>query len=126
MSKEFTSADLKLLLSEKLSLLRQNSGETIEAAADSLDMAVSEYFRFLKGHRLPHLLTLLRINQKYGVNMDWWFSSLNELPGNPTVLKQHSFERQILCELKKVPPDLQKALLNMLKAFNKNLPTKWV
>jgi transcriptional regulator with XRE-family HTH domain len=124
--KELTNECLKKLLSKKLAFLRQKHKQTIEETALDLGMNFSEYYRLLKGDRLPHLLTLLKINHKYGLNMDWWFSSLNKLPGSPAALKQHSFERQVLRELKKVPPDLQKALLNMLKAFNKNLPVKWV
>ena len=80
MDKEITNEELKELISQKLALLRQNSRQTVEATAFDLGMDYSEYYRLLRGERLPHLRTLLRINKKYGISMDWWF---NKLEGKP-------------------------------------------
>ncbi|MDR1452897.1 MAG: helix-turn-helix domain-containing protein [Candidatus Margulisbacteria bacterium] len=121
MDKEFTNAELKRLLSKKLETLRRQSGQTIETTADSLDLAISEYFRFLKGQRLPHLLTLLRLSKKYGVTLDWWFGGLNDLPGTRQGFRQKSFELQGLSLLKKVEPRLHRAVLAALKAFVQNI-----
>ncbi|MDR1998313.1 MAG: helix-turn-helix domain-containing protein [Candidatus Margulisbacteria bacterium] len=121
MDKKTVNASLKKIFSRKLSMLRQNSGQTIEAAADSLDMAVGEYFRFLKGQRLPQLATLLRINQKYAVSLDWWFNELEDLPRTKGRLKQRIFELQALSTLKKFKPEVQPAMLAMLKTLAKKL-----
>ncbi|MDR2429096.1 MAG: helix-turn-helix domain-containing protein [Candidatus Margulisbacteria bacterium] len=108
-------------MSKKLETLRQHSGQTIEASADSLDMAVSEYFRFLKGQRLPHLLTLLRLSKKYGVTLDWWFSELDIPPGDKAAFRQKTFELRTLSLLKKFPLPAQNAALDVLAALAKNL-----
>jgi transcriptional regulator with XRE-family HTH domain len=108
-----TNEVLKKLISEKLDFLRKNSGETNEAAADSLDIDLSEFYRILKGHRLPHLSTLLRINQKYGVSMDWWFSELDGTAQTP--VRQKAFELQISSLVKKLDAKTQAAVLAMLK-----------
>ncbi|MDR1324151.1 MAG: helix-turn-helix domain-containing protein [Candidatus Margulisbacteria bacterium] len=121
MDKGLTNTELKKFLSKKLEGLRKHSGQTIEATADSLDMAVSEYFRFLKGQRLPHLLTLLRLSKKYGVTLDWWFNELDALPGNKVAFRQKTFELRVLSLLKKFPPPAQNAALDVLAALAKNL-----
>jgi transcriptional regulator with XRE-family HTH domain len=124
MDKELTNAELKKLLSKKLETLRKHSGQTIEATADSLDMAVSEYFRFLKGQRLPHLLTLLRLSKKYGVTLDWWFNELDALPaGNKAAFRRKTFELRTLSLLKKFSPATQNAALDVLAALAKNFST---
>jgi transcriptional regulator with XRE-family HTH domain len=108
-------------------MLRKESGQTMEAAAESLDLDKSEYFRFLKGQRLPHLLTLLRLSKKYGVTLDWWFSELDALPANKAAFRQKTFELRALSLLKKFPPPAQNTALAVLAAlaknsFNTNLP----
>ncbi|MDR1324148.1 MAG: helix-turn-helix domain-containing protein [Candidatus Margulisbacteria bacterium] len=121
MDNKISDSDLKKLFSEKLVMLRKESGQTMEATADGLDLDKSEYFRFLKGQRLPHLLTLLRLSKKYGVTLDWWFNSLNDPPGTRQTFKQRSFELQGLSLLKKVEPPLHRAVLAALKAFVQNV-----
>ncbi|MDR1997637.1 MAG: helix-turn-helix domain-containing protein [Candidatus Margulisbacteria bacterium] len=121
MDKEITNEDLKKLLSKKLELLRKDSGQTLEATADSLDMDLSEYFRLLKGQRLPHLRNLLRLNKKYGVSLDWWFNELEEIPANPEQTRNKNTAAQIASLLQKLEPGLQEAVLAMLKTFVKKL-----
>ncbi|GBR73740.1 helix-turn-helix XRE-family transcriptional regulators [Candidatus Termititenax aidoneus] len=114
-----TNEILKKLISGKLEFLRKNSGETNEAAADSLDIDLSEFYRILKGHRLPHLKTLLRINRKYGVSMDWWFSELDGAARDKTPVRQKAFELQIAGLVKKLDAKTQEAVLAMLKILVK-------
>ncbi|MDR1997086.1 MAG: helix-turn-helix domain-containing protein [Candidatus Margulisbacteria bacterium] len=115
MDNEISDDDLKKLFSEKLSLLRKNSGHTMEAIADSLDLDKSEYFRFLKGLRLPHLRTLLRISRKYGVTLDWWFKELDDLPRDKNSMRQKTFELQALSALRKFRPEKRPGVLAALK-----------
>jgi transcriptional regulator with XRE-family HTH domain len=121
MNKEITSETLKKLLSRKLTLLREKSGETMEETAFDLGLDTSDYFKFLKGKRLPHLLTLIRLGQKYGVNLSWWFSELNETPQSKAQLKNSSLELRVARIIGKLDNRLQKAALSMLKASVKNL-----
>ena len=115
MTEKITNEVLKKLISEKMEFLRKNSSETNEAAADSLDIDLSEFYRILKGHRLPHLKTLLRINQKYGMKLDWWFSELADAPLSKNQIRQRAFEMQILTLLKKLDGRFQEFTLNMLR-----------
>ncbi|MDR1323556.1 MAG: helix-turn-helix domain-containing protein [Candidatus Margulisbacteria bacterium] len=119
MTSEINSEILKKLISEKMEFLRKNSGETNEVAADSLDIDLSEFYRILKGHRLPHLKTLLRISKKYGVSLDWWFSELDETTLDRTAIRQRAFESQIASRIKKLDVRTQKAVLAMLKILVK-------
>ncbi|MDR1453587.1 MAG: helix-turn-helix domain-containing protein [Candidatus Margulisbacteria bacterium] len=102
-------------------MLRKESGQTMEAEADSLDLYKSEYFRFLSGSRLPHLRTLLHISKKYGVTLDWWFNELATLPKDKAALRQKAFELRTLSLLKKFSPPAQNAALDVLTALAKNL-----
>jgi transcriptional regulator with XRE-family HTH domain len=115
MSQEITNAELKELLSKKLALLRQNSGQTVEATAFDLDMDYSEYYRLLRGERLPHLRTLLRINKKYGINMDWWFSKLEGKP--PVKLNKRTTEFELLNNYNKLNVRTRKVIFDMLKSL---------
>ncbi|MDR1997437.1 MAG: helix-turn-helix transcriptional regulator [Candidatus Margulisbacteria bacterium] len=127
MDEKITSENLKKLLSSKLELLRKNSAQTIEAAADSLDIDLSEYYRILKGRRLPQLPTLLRINQKYGISMDWWFSELDDMEDKPqgtgkiTGIRQKAIELELLSTFHKLDVNLQKTVLETLKTFTKQI-----
>ena len=118
---EFSDNNLKKLFSEKLAMLRKESGQTMEAEADSLDLYKSEYFRFLSGSRLPHLRTLLHISKKYGVTLDWWFRELETLPRDRVAFRQKAFELRTLSLLKKFPAKAQNAILDVLAALVKNL-----
>ncbi|MDR2428991.1 MAG: helix-turn-helix domain-containing protein [Candidatus Margulisbacteria bacterium] len=122
MTSEINSEILKKLISEKMEFLRKHSGETNEAAADTLDIDLSEFYRILKGHRLPHLKTLLRISKKYGVNLDWWFSELDETALNKTAIRRKAFESQIVNLIKKLDVQTQKAILAMLKILTEKTP----
>ncbi|GBR74416.1 transcriptional regulator XRE family [Candidatus Termititenax aidoneus] len=121
MNKEITSETLKKLLSQKLTLLREKSGETMEETAFDLGLDTSDYFKFLKGKRLPHLLTLLRLGQKYGVSLSWWFSELEGIPSNKMQSKNNSLELRVARIIGNLDDRLQKAALSMLKASVKNL-----
>jgi transcriptional regulator with XRE-family HTH domain len=117
-SKEITNAELKKLLSQKLALLRANSRQTIEATAIDLDMNFSEYYRLLKGDRLPHLRTLLRINKKYGLSMDWWFRELEEKA--PAKIGQKAEDLTLLGNYHKLDEQARQVVLDMLKNLAKN------
>ena len=121
MDNKITNADLKRLLSEKLSILRERSGETMEETAFALGMDTSDYFKLLKGKRLPHLLTLIRISQKYGVELSWWFDGLGKIPKSKEKTKNNYLEFRIAKIVKPLDDHLQKAALSMLKASVKNL-----
>jgi transcriptional regulator with XRE-family HTH domain len=121
MDNKITNENLKRMLSQKLAMLREKSGQTMEAAAYDLDMNVSDYFRLLKGQRLPHLLNLLRLSKKYGVSLDWWFRELQEIPRSAAQSQRDSFEAQALLVLKKLDSKLQPSALSLLKASVKNL-----
>jgi transcriptional regulator with XRE-family HTH domain len=118
MDKEITNEELKKLLSGKLALLRQNSGQTVEATAFDLGMDYSEYYRLLRGDRLPHLRTLLRINKKYGLNMDWWFNAREKLP--PVKLTKRTTEYELLSNYNKLNLHTRKFILGMLKCLAKD------
>jgi transcriptional regulator with XRE-family HTH domain len=121
MNQEITSATLKKLLSQKLTLLREKSGETIEETAFDLGLDTSDYFKFLKGQRLPHLLTLIRFGQKYGVSLGWWFTELDKDHLDKTQTKNSSLELRIARIIGRLDERLQKAALAMLKASVKSL-----
>jgi transcriptional regulator with XRE-family HTH domain len=115
MDKEITNDALKELLSQKLALLRQNSKQTVEATAFDLGMDYSEYYRLLRGERLPHLRTLLRINKKYGISMDWWF---NKLEGKPPIkLNKRAVEFELLNNYNKLNVHTRKVIFAMLKSL---------
>ncbi|GBR76822.1 helix-turn-helix XRE-family transcriptional regulators [Candidatus Termititenax persephonae] len=119
MDKEITNAEIKKLLSKKLATLRKDSGQTLEATADELNLDLSEYFRILKGQRLPQLRTLLRINKKYGLNMDWWFKELEETAVNEKHFRQKAIEAQLLSLLRKLDLGSQEVVLSLARALVK-------
>jgi transcriptional regulator with XRE-family HTH domain len=114
-----TPDNIKKTISRKLEFLRKHSGETNEVAADTLDIDLSEFYRILKGHRMPKLSTFLRINQKYGMKLDWWFGDLADAPLDKNNFRQRAFELQILNLTKKLDAQTQKAVLAMLKILVK-------
>ncbi|MDR1453077.1 MAG: helix-turn-helix domain-containing protein [Candidatus Margulisbacteria bacterium] len=121
MPQKITAEILKKIFGEKLSWLREKSGETIEESAFSLGLDVSDYFKFLKGKRLPHLLTLMRISQKYGVAVGWWFGEVKSVPQNRAQIRQSTLENKISRAISTLDVKTQKAVLAMLKTLAKNL-----
>jgi transcriptional regulator with XRE-family HTH domain len=119
MDKEITNADIKKLLSKKLAALRKDSGQTLEATADELDLDLSEYFRILKGQRLPQLRTLLRINKKYGLNMDWWFKELEEAVVDEKHFRQKTIAAQLLGLLRRLDLGSQEVVLALTRILVK-------
>ena len=117
MTEEITNEQLKKMLSRKLALLRENSQQTIEATADSLDMDLSEYYMLLRGKRLPHLKTLLKINKKYGLNMDWWFGKMPELPQKQIDLRQKALELELLSSYRRLDDKFRDVLRETAKVF---------
>jgi transcriptional regulator with XRE-family HTH domain len=121
MSLDFTNADLKQLVSRKLELLRQQSGQTIDRAAAELEMDRSEFFRILKGKRLPMLRSMFRISRRYGVSMDWWFLDIDELPKRALIIRKNPREYQLLKIFKNLPERAQKTVLATVKTLVRNL-----
>jgi transcriptional regulator with XRE-family HTH domain len=121
MHNKITSDLLKKQLSAKLALLRHKTGETIESVAVDLEMNTSDYFKLLKGQRLPHLLNLCKLSQKYDVPLDWWFNDLKKMPKTAVLARRNCLEAQVANALKKLEPKTQKAVLAALKTLAKNL-----
>jgi transcriptional regulator with XRE-family HTH domain len=121
MSIDFTSADLKRIISRKLELLRQQSGQTIDNSAYELNMDRSEFFRILKGQRLPMLTSMVRISKKYGVNLDWWFEDTDKIPERNNKAKYNPLEYQLLRTFNRLSGAAQKVVLATVKTLTKNL-----
>jgi transcriptional regulator with XRE-family HTH domain len=121
MHNKLTNDILKKQLSAKLALLRSKTGETIENVAVDLEMNTSDYFKLLKGQRLPHLLNLCKLSQKYSVPLDWWFNDLKGIPKTTSLAKRDCLEAQVTNALKKLDPKAQRAALAALKTLAKNL-----
>jgi transcriptional regulator with XRE-family HTH domain len=117
MDRELTNADLKSLISRKLTKLSADSKQTIEESGRDLGMDYSEYYRLLKGIRLPHLLTLLKINQKYGVSMDWWFNDM-ETDNKKNTAKIAEFE--LVNNFKKLDEQAQNFISEILRSLVRN------
>jgi transcriptional regulator with XRE-family HTH domain len=117
-NKNISNESLKKLLGRKLEQLRQNSNQTIEATALDLGLNFSEYYRLLKGKRLPHLRTLLNINTKYGISMDWWFSDLEIKM--PSKISQKAEELLLLSNYHKLDTMAKEVVQDMLKNLAKN------
>ncbi|MDR1113684.1 MAG: helix-turn-helix domain-containing protein [Candidatus Margulisbacteria bacterium] len=111
--------ELKKLISKKLTLLLKSSGKTIEATAYELGMDFSQYYRLLKGQRMPLLPTLLRINKIYGVTMNWWFEDVDKIPERLTKTNKNPLEFQLLNTFKKLNCKTQKTAVAVLKALAK-------
>ena len=115
MPEEITNEYLKKLFSQKLALLRKVSKQTMEATADSLDMDVSEYYMLLSGKRLPHIKTLFRINEKYGLTMDWWFKEIRETGKTDT--RTEAIQSELLRNLRKLDKRDKETLLNISRVL---------
>ena len=122
--------NLKTLISKKLRQLRENSSETLEKTADFLDLNYSQYYRLLQGTQLPHLATLMKINQAYGLDMNWWFEDFAEICTARVLTKetitQKAAEKELLHNFNKLDARsrrvLQKILKNMLKKHHGHWP----
>ena len=121
--------NLKKLISKKLNQLRENSKETLEKTADFLDLNYSQYYRLLQGTQLPHLATLIKINQAYGLDMNWWFADLAEVKPpalSRTDISRRAAEKELLNNFHKLDgqarKNLQKLLKNMLKKYKGHSP----
>jgi transcriptional regulator with XRE-family HTH domain len=121
--------NLKTLISKKLRQLRKNSNETLEKTADFLDLNYSQYYRLLQGTQLPHLATLMKINQAYGLNMDWWFNDFAEIRTNKVLTKeavtQKAAEKELLNNFNKLDARSRKALQKILKTMLKRNRGHW-
>jgi len=121
MSTDFTSDDLKKIISRKLELLRRQSGQTIDNAAAELNMDRSEFFRILKGQRLPMLASIVRISKKYGVSLDWWFEETDRIPERLNRARYTPREYLLLKIFKRLNDRAQKIVLDTLKTLARNL-----
>ena len=121
MSVDFTSEDIKQIISRKLELLRQQGGQTIDGAAAELNMDRSEFFRILKGQRLPMLTSMVRISKKYGVSLDWWFEDTDKIPERLNRARYSPREYQLLKIFKKLNDRAQNTVLATLKTLARNL-----
>ncbi|MDR1997781.1 MAG: helix-turn-helix transcriptional regulator [Candidatus Margulisbacteria bacterium] len=114
--------ELKKLISRKMTLLLEKSGKTIEATAYDLDMEFSQYYRLLRGQRLPILPTLLRFNKLYGVNMDWWFAGVDYVPPpRQTRTRANPLELQLIHAFRKLNDKSQKTAVAVLRTLARNL-----
>ncbi|MDR1452873.1 MAG: hypothetical protein LBJ25_02730 [Candidatus Margulisbacteria bacterium] len=120
---------LKVLISKKLQLLRERDHCTMEKTADFLDLDYSLYHGLLHGARLPHLATLMKINQAYGLNMDWWFEDFAEIRTNKVLTKetitQKAAEKELLNNFNKLDARSRKALQKILKTMLQRRRSHW-
>ncbi|GBR73882.1 hypothetical protein NO1_1153 [Candidatus Termititenax aidoneus] len=79
MRSAITEQELKNLISEKLRYLRSKSKQTLEESAYFLNIDYAQYYRLLNAKCLPRLITLLKINKAYGLDMNWWFKDFLEV-----------------------------------------------
>ena len=121
MDNKILENNLKALISKKLRRLRENSGETLEKTADFLDLNYSQYYRLLQGTQLPHLATLIKINQAYGLDMNWWFKDLAEFSstGVKVDVAQKAAEKDLLNNFYKLDGQARKNLQKLLKSMLK-------
>ena len=120
MSLYLNNENLKQIISKKLEMMRRQSGLTMERTAHDLEMDTSEYFRILKGQRVPLLRSMLRFSRKYNISMDWWFEDI-KLPQKQMEPVKNPLEYQVFKILKGLNAKGQKIALAMLKALTKNL-----
>ncbi|MDR1322977.1 MAG: helix-turn-helix transcriptional regulator [Candidatus Margulisbacteria bacterium] len=108
--------NLKTLISKKLGQLRSKNHKTLEESADFLDLDYAQYYRLLKGQQLPHLATLIRINQAYGLDMNWWFKDF--VKAKPKVTARAvppASEQELLERFSRLDHKSRKILLKMLR-----------
>jgi transcriptional regulator with XRE-family HTH domain len=120
MSLYLNDENLKQIISKKLEMLRRQSGLTMERTAHDLEMDTSEYFRILKGQRVPLLRSMIRFSRKYAVSLDWWFEDI-KLPQKQNEPVKDPLEYQVFKILKGLDTKGRKITLDTLKALTKNL-----
>ena len=119
-SKHITDKELKALLSRKLNLLRKKSGKTLEETCAFLNLDYTQYHKLCHGVHFPHILTLLNINKAYGLDMNWWFSELDNLSSKrEEKIKNNTNETDIINNYRKLNKKTQKILVKMLKMLVK-------
>ncbi|GBR74474.1 hypothetical protein NO1_1639 [Candidatus Termititenax aidoneus] len=120
---------LKTLISKKLQLLRERDNCTMEKTADFLDLDYSLYHGLLHGTRLPHLATLMKINQAYGLDMNWWFEDFAEIRAARVLTKEaiakKAAEKELLNNFNKLDAHSRKALQKILKTMLKKHRGNW-
>jgi transcriptional regulator with XRE-family HTH domain len=114
--KHITDRDLKDLLSRKLNLLRKKSGKTLEETCAFLNLDYTQYHKLCHGVHFPHILTLLNINKAYGLDMNWWFSELDNLPSKrEEKIKNNVNEANIINNYRKLDSKTKNVIVNLLK-----------
>jgi transcriptional regulator with XRE-family HTH domain len=111
---------LKEIISRKLTFLLKKSGKTLNTTADDLQMPLSQYYRLLKGQRLPLLPTFVHISRAYGMSLDWWFKDIESRP-KQIETAENPIEYQLFKTLKGFDPRGQKIALALLKTLAKSL-----
>ncbi|MDR1453361.1 MAG: hypothetical protein LBJ25_05250 [Candidatus Margulisbacteria bacterium] len=118
MDSKAVEQNLKSLISKKLGQLRSKNHKTLEESADFLDLDYAQYCRLLKGQQLPHLATLMRINQAYGLDMNWWFKDFAKTkPKIPARAVPRVNEQELLERFSQLDHKSRKILLKMLRRF---------
>jgi transcriptional regulator with XRE-family HTH domain len=116
MASSTLNQELKALISEKLRQLREKSKQTLEEEAYFLDLDYAQYYRLLKGNCLPSLETLVKINQAYGLDMNWWFNETAKFPEKMTAqIKQRKENLEILSKYNKLDERAREFVRKMLK-----------
>jgi transcriptional regulator with XRE-family HTH domain len=118
MDSKTVEQNLKSLISKKLGQLRSKNHKTLEESANFLDLDYAQYYRLLKGRQLPHLATLIRINQAYGLDMNWWFKDFAKSKPKVTVRAvPQANEQELLERFSRLDHKSRKILLKMLRRF---------
>jgi transcriptional regulator with XRE-family HTH domain len=108
--------ELKALISRKLRQLREKSKQTLEEEAYFLDLDYAQYYRILKGTSLPGLETLIKINQAYGLDMNWWFGEAAKISEKMMAqIKQRKENLEILSSYNKLNDRAREFVRKMLK-----------
>jgi transcriptional regulator with XRE-family HTH domain len=116
MSSSALNQELKILISKKLQQLREKSKQTLEEEAYFLDLDYAQYYRILKGTSLPGLETLIKINQAYGLDMNWWFNETTKIPEKMKAqIKQRKENLEVLSGYNKLDDRAREFVRKMLK-----------
>ena len=115
MYENLTDAELKKIISAKLQQLRQKSQKTLEAAASFLDMDYAQYYRMIKGSNLPHLTTLIKLSNAYGVDITWWFNDTKLSAKEKTVINKNVQETELLGRFRKLTPKSKDLALKIIE-----------
>jgi transcriptional regulator with XRE-family HTH domain len=115
MDSKAVEQNLKTLISKKLGQLRSKNHKTLEESADFLDLDYAQYYRLLKGQQLPHLATLIRINQAYGLDMNWWFKDFAKTKLQTAHAVPPASAQELLERFSQLDHKSRKILLKMLR-----------